>query len=139
MAGIAASAGPLLGGVLVTTIGWRWVFFINLPVGLACLLLTLRHVPASARRADRPVDWPAQLAIVATVALLITVLNEAGRRGWTDPLILAGGGLCLIAAAAFLLREHAARNPVLPLPLLRSGPMSGARRSAFCSTSPSTA
>ncbi|WP_206301825.1 MFS transporter [Streptomyces sp. AcE210] len=125
MAGIAASAGPLLGGLLVTTVGWRWVFFINLPVGCVCLLLTLRRVPASARRSDRPVDWPAQCAIIATVALLTAVLNEAGRRGWTDPLILAGGGLCLLAAAAFVLREHLARTPVLPLPLLRSRPMSG--------------
>ncbi|MFE7333178.1 MFS transporter [Streptomyces sp. NPDC057565] len=125
MAGVAASAGPLLGGLLVTTVGWRWVFFINLPVGCACLLLTLRHVPASARRTDRAVDWPAQCALIATVALLIAVLNEAGRRGWADPLILTGAGLCLLAAVAFVLRERLARNPVLPLRLLRSRPMSG--------------
>ncbi len=126
MAGIAASAGPLVGGLLVTTVGWRWVFFINLPVGCACLLLTLRHVAASARRSDRPVDWPAQCAIIAIVALLIAVLNEAGRRGWADPLILAGAGLCLLAAAAFVLRERLARRPVLPLWLLRSRQLSGA-------------
>ncbi|MFH8569181.1 MFS transporter [Streptomyces sp. NPDC017993] len=126
MAGIAASAGPLLGGLLVTTVGWRWVFFINLPVGCVCLLLTLRRVSASPRRADRPLDWPAQCALVAGVALLTAVLNEAGRRGWTDPLILTGTGLCLLAAAAFVLRERLARSPVLPLPLLRSRPMSGA-------------
>ncbi|MEV6651992.1 MFS transporter [Streptomyces sp. NPDC051219] len=125
MAGIAASAGPLLGGLLVTTVGWRWVFFINLPIGCACLLLTLRRVPASARRTDRPVDWPAQCALVAMVALLVAVLNEAGRRGWADPLILTGAGLCLLAAAAFVLRERLARTPVLPLQLLRSRPMSG--------------
>ena len=126
VAGIAASAGPLLGGLLVTTVGWRWVFFINLPVGIACLLLTLRRVSASPRRTDRPLDWPAQCAIIATVAFLITVLNEAGRRGWTDPLILAGAGLCLLSAAAFVVRERLARNPVLPLRLLRSRQMSGA-------------
>jgi DHA2 family methylenomycin A resistance protein-like MFS transporter len=126
MAGIAASAGPLIGGLLVTTVGWRWVFFINLPVGCACLLLTLRHVAASTRRSDRPVDWPAQCAIIAMVALLIAVLNEAGRRGWTDPLILTGGGLCLLAGAAFVLRERLARRPVLPLWLLRSRQLSGA-------------
>ena len=125
MAGIAASAGPLLGGLLVTTVGWRWVFFINLPVGCACLWLTLRHVRASARRPDRPVDWPAQCALIATVALLTAALNEAGRRGWTDPLILTGAGLCLLAAAAFVLRERLARTPVLPLRLLRSRAMSG--------------
>ncbi|MGS2591973.1 MFS transporter [Streptomyces hebeiensis] len=125
MAGIAASAGPLLGGLLVTTVGWRWVFFVNLPVGCACLLLTLRHVPASVRRADRSVDWPAQCALVATVALLTTVLNEAGRHDLTDPLILTGAGLCLSAAAAFVLRERLTRDPVLPLRLLRSRRMSG--------------
>lgn len=125
MAGIAASAGPLVGGLLVTTVGWRWVFFINLPVGCACLWLTLRHVPASARRRDRSVDWPAQCALIAMVALLTAVLNEAGRRGWTDPLILTGAGLCLLAAAAFVLREHLAHAPVLPLQLLRSRPMGG--------------
>ncbi len=126
MAGVAATAGPLVGGLLVTTVGWRWVFFINLPVGCACLLLTLRHVAASARRSDRPIDWPAQGAIIAMVALLIGVLNEAGRRGWADPLILAGAGLCLLAAAAFVLRERLARTPVLPLWLLRSRQLSGA-------------
>ncbi|WP_328540415.1 MFS transporter [Streptomyces sp. NBC_00344] len=125
VAGTAACAGPLLGGLLVTTVGWRWVFFINLPVGCVCLLLTLRHVAASARRPGRPVDWPAQCALIVTVALLTAVLNEAGRRGWADPLILAGAGLCLVAAAAFVLREHLARRPVLPLRLLRSRAMSG--------------
>ncbi|MGW8398078.1 MFS transporter [Streptomyces lydicus] len=125
MAGIAASAGPLLGGLLVTTVGWRWVFFINLPVGCACLLLTLRRVAASARRPDRPVDWPAQCALIATVALLTAVLNEAGRRGWADPLILTGAGLCVLAGVGFVLRERLARTPVLPLRLLRARPLSG--------------
>ncbi|MBQ0999464.1 MFS transporter [Streptomyces sp. RK62] len=125
MAGIAASAGPLLGGALVSTVGWRWVFLINLPVGVACLALTLRHVAPSPRRADRALDWPAQCAVVAAVALLTTSLNEAGRRGWTDPAVLAGLGLALLAAALFAVREKLARSPALPLPLLRTPAMSG--------------
>ncbi|MFE0539315.1 MFS transporter [Streptomyces nigra] len=125
MAGIAASAGPLLGGALVSTVGWRWVFLINLPVGAACLALTLRHVTPSPRRADRALDWPAQCAVVAAVALLTTSLNEAGRRGWTDPAVLAGLGLALLAAALFAVREKLARSPALPLPLLRTPAMSG--------------
>lgn len=68
---------------------------------------------------------PAQCALIATVALLTTVLNEAGRRGWADPLILTGAGLCLLSAVAFVLRERLARTPVLPLRLLCSRPMSG--------------
>ncbi|WP_051804108.1 MULTISPECIES: MFS transporter [unclassified Streptomyces] len=125
MAGIAASAGPLLGGLLVSTVGWRWVFLINLPVGALCLALTLRHVARSPRRADRALDWPAQVAVVAAVALLTASLNEAGRRGWTDPAVLAGAGLAVLAAAAFALRERLARSPALPVSLLRSRAMSG--------------
>ncbi|MFC5216556.1 MFS transporter [Streptomyces coerulescens] len=125
MAGIAASAGPLLGGLLVSTVGWRWVFLINLPVGAACLALTLRHVSRSPRRATRALDWPAQVAVVASVALLTAALNEAGRRGWSDPAVLAGLGLAVLAAAAFAVRERLARAPALPLNLLHSRAMSG--------------
>ncbi|MFE8943577.1 MFS transporter [Streptomyces sp. NPDC007856] len=126
MAGIAASAGPLLGGLLVSTVGWRWVFLINLPVGAACLLLTLRYVAPSPRNAARALDWPAQCTVVAAVALLTAALNEAGRRGWSDPAVLAGLGLAVLAVAAFALREWLARSPALPLCLLRSRPMGGA-------------
>ncbi|MFI8216536.1 MFS transporter [Streptomyces sp. NPDC085932] len=125
MAGIAASAGPLLGGLLVSTAGWRWVFLINLPVGAACLALTLRHVSRSPRRTDRALDVPAQLAVVAAVALLTAALNEAGRRGWSDPAVLAGLGLAVLAAAAFALRERLARSPALPLAMLRSRALGG--------------
>ncbi|MFF4702550.1 MFS transporter [Streptomyces sp. NPDC001288] len=125
MAGVAAAAGPLLGGLLVATLGWRWVFLVNLPVGAACVLLTLRHVARSPRRADRALDWPAQCAVVAAAALLTAALNEAGRRGWSDPAVLAGAGLAVLAAAAFVVRERLARSPVLPPSLLRSRAMSG--------------
>ncbi|MPY33012.1 MFS transporter [Streptomyces adustus] len=125
MAGIAASAGPLLGGLLVSTVGWRSVFLINLPVGAACLLLTLRHVAPSPRHGTRALDWPAQCAVVAAVALLTGALNEAGRRGWTDPAVLAGLGLAVLAALAFVLRERLARAPALPPSLLRSRELRG--------------
>ncbi|SDM96727.1 drug resistance transporter, EmrB/QacA subfamily [Streptomyces wuyuanensis] len=125
MAGIAASAGPLLGGLLVTTMGWRWVFLINLPVGVACLALTLRHVAPSPRDSARALDWPAQCAVVAAVALLTAALNEAGRRGWSDPAVLAALGLAVAAAVAFTVRERLARTPALPMDLLRSRALSG--------------
>ncbi|MGW4444495.1 MFS transporter [Streptomyces sp. NPDC004682] len=125
MAGVAASAGPLLGGLLVSTVGWRWVFLINLPVGVVCLVLTLRRVARSPRHAGRALDWPAQCAVVAAVALLTASLNEGGRRGWSDPAVLAGLGLSAVAVVAFLVRERMARSPALPLGLLRSRAMGG--------------
>jgi DHA2 family methylenomycin A resistance protein-like MFS transporter len=72
------------------------------------------------------VDWPAQCAVVAAVALLVSALNEAGRRGWTSPAVLAAAGLSLVAVAAFTAREWWARSPVLPLGLLRSRALCGA-------------
>ncbi|MFB7632356.1 MFS transporter [Streptomyces sp. NPDC056149] len=125
MAGIAASAGPLLGGLLVTTVGWRWVFLINVPVGVGCLALTLWCVAASPRHATRSVDWPAQCAVAAMVALLTAALNEAGRRGWSDPTVLVMAGLVVGCAGAFIVREHLARAPVLPPGLLRSRALGG--------------
>ncbi|MER8156831.1 MFS transporter [Streptomyces sp. NPDC094472] len=125
IAGIAASAGPLLGGLLVSTVGWRWVFLINLPVGVACLVLTLRHVAPSDRLTGRALDWPAQCAVVAAVASLTAALNEAGRRGWSDPVVLAGVGLSVLATMAFLARERLARSPAVPPSLLRSRALGG--------------
>ncbi|MGW0086966.1 MFS transporter [Streptomyces sp. NPDC003393] len=125
MAGIAASAGPLLGGLLVTTVGWRWIFLINLPVGVACLALTLRHVSRSPLHPARALDRPAQCAVVAAVALLTAALNEAGRRGWSDPGVLAGLGLAAVAGVAFAVRERLAGSPALPPSVLRSRTMSG--------------
>ncbi|MFD5796433.1 MFS transporter [Streptomyces diastatochromogenes] len=126
MAGIAASAGPLLGGLLVSTVGWRWVFLINLPVGIACLALTLRHVESSPRLLSRAFDWPAQCAVVTAVALVTAALNEAGRRGWTAPAVLAGVSLSVLAAAAFVIRERLTASPAVPLNLLRSRALVGA-------------
>ncbi|MEU8824607.1 MFS transporter [Streptomyces sp. NPDC048636] len=125
VAGVAASAGPLLGGLLVSTVGWRWVFLINLPVGIACLALTLRHVAPSPRLTTRALDWPAQCAVVAAVALLTAALNEAGRRGWSDPAVIAGMALAAVSAVAFVVREHLARTPALPPSLLRSRALGG--------------
>ncbi|WP_338678070.1 MFS transporter [Streptomyces sp. SCSIO 30461] len=125
LAGIAASAGPLLGGLIVSTVGWRWVFLINVPVGIVCIALTLRLVSRSPRHPARALDWPAQLAVVTAVAALTATLNEFGRRGWSDPFVLAGAGLTVLATAAFAVRERLARSPALPLGMLRSRATSG--------------
>ncbi|WP_449341415.1 MFS transporter, partial [Streptomyces canarius] len=87
---------------------------------------TARSVAPSPRHPDRAVDWPAQAAVVAAVTLLTAALNEAGRRGWSDPAVLAGLGLAALAVAGFAVRERLARGPALPPRLLRSPAMSGA-------------
>ena len=116
--GIGAASGPVIGGLLVTGWSWRGVFFINLPVALAILLLAGRAVPAS-ERGTRAVDLPGQLLSITALALLTAALVQAGRDGWTAPAILAGFALAAVAAAAFVLAERRSRAPMLPLGLFR--------------------
>jgi len=125
IAGIGAASGPVVGGLLVSTWSWRGVFFLNLPLALTALILGARSVPAAPRR-ERAVDLPGQILGIAGLGLLAATLVQAGRAGWTSPLVL--GGFCLAAAACggFILAERAAAEPMLPLwlfsrPAFRSG------------------
>lgn len=117
---LAAVSGPVVGGWLAETAGWRWAFWINLPVGAVALVAALTLVPASPRR-DRPVrlDLAGLLVLAAAVTLLVLVTAWGGTRlPWTSPLLV---GLVLAAALAvvvFLRIEVRAPDPVLPLPLL---------------------
>jgi DHA2 family methylenomycin A resistance protein-like MFS transporter len=131
IAGAAACAGPLLGGLLTTTVGWRWVFLINVPIGIICLILTLTTVARSSRHANRSIDWPAQVTVIASIVLLVGALNEAGEQGWASPLVLTGFGLAALALAGFLVRERFATAPVLPLSLLRDRRIGGAATIGF--------
>ncbi|MFG2827246.1 MFS transporter [Streptomyces sp. NPDC048434] len=121
VAGLAAGTGPVLGGVLVAGLGWRSVFFLNLPVGLAALVLTTRHVPHSPAGRTRPgLDIPAQTAAAVCLAGLVTGCIEAGALGWTHPAVLGGFAGCLVGLVAFLVLERRSPAPMLPLTLFHS-------------------
>ena len=124
---ITAAVGPLLGGWLIDHASWRWVFFLNLPLALAVLGLTLRWVPESR---DRESAGPPDLAGagLATVGLggVTYGLIESARLGWGDPRV-AGALLAGAAALAGFLRVEArARQPMMPLSLFRSRAFAGA-------------
>ena len=117
-AGIAAAAGPLLGGVLATTAGWRAIFWINLPVGLAGVTLTTAFVPESRSVIPRPADLPGQAGVAVFVATLTYALIQAPDQGWNSPLTLvlfAGAGCALAGFAAAELRSPA---PMIDVRLL---------------------
>ncbi|MGI8826350.1 MAG: MFS transporter [Chloroflexota bacterium] len=84
VAGIAAAAGPVIGGVLVAAASWRLVFFINVPIGLAGLVLTIRCVADTPAR-PRSMDFLGEILAVVTLSALTVALIEAGRFGWTPP------------------------------------------------------
>ncbi|MEU5519655.1 MFS transporter [Streptomyces sp. NPDC093250] len=122
--GISMAAGPLVGGLLVESVGWRSIFWINLPVGLAALLLTLRFVPESrAPRARRP-DPVGQLLVIALFGSLTYAIIEAPHAGL--PTAAPFAGLALAALTALLWYESRRREPLIDLRFFRSAPFSGA-------------
>jgi DHA2 family methylenomycin A resistance protein-like MFS transporter len=119
-ASVALSAGPLIGGVLTSSLGWRSIFFINAPIGLAGILLTLRFATETPRAAGRGIDLPGQLTAIAALVALAAAMIEAGQRGFADGLVLAGFGVAAVSLTAFVLIESRQRRPMLPLSLFRS-------------------
>jgi MFS transporter, DHA2 family, methylenomycin A resistance protein len=118
-ASVALSAGPLVGGVLIDALGWRAIFFINAPLGVLGIVLTLRFV-VETPRTPRALDLPGQaLAIVALGALAAATIT-GGRHGFAVPLVLVGYGVAAVGSGAFLRVEAHRREPMLPLELFRS-------------------
>ncbi|WP_247746389.1 MFS transporter [Streptomyces oryzae] len=119
---IAMAAGPVLGGLLTTTVGWRYVFFLNVPVGVLAVVLLARVAPSPRRTAA--FDLPGQLtAVVALTALTFAVI-EGGHTGYGSPLVLGATGLALAAGAAFAAVERRQQDPMVPLGLLRRSTVS---------------
>lgn len=119
--GVSIAAGPVLGGLLVETLGWRWVFFVNLPVCAIGAALTLAVAPPTPAKPKVPFDVPGQALAVAAVSLLVGGLIEGGHRGWGGaPLAALVAGVLL--AAGFVLFERRAKHPAMPLSAFRKRP-----------------
>jgi DHA2 family methylenomycin A resistance protein-like MFS transporter len=125
VAGIAAGAGPIVGGLLVAGYGWRAVFFVNVPIGVAGLFLTARYVPAPARHTQR-LDLPAQAVGVLALAALTAALIEAGSQGFATPVVLGAFALFAAACGTFVALERRGRAPMLPLGWFRDPTFSAA-------------
>jgi MFS transporter, DHA2 family, methylenomycin A resistance protein len=119
-ASVALAAGPLVGGLLIASLGWRTIFFINAPIGLAGITLTLRHARETTRSAGRGIDLPGQVAACIALLALAAATIEGGQRGYTNPAIFGGFATTLVAGAAFVAIESRRARPMLPLSLFRS-------------------
>jgi DHA2 family methylenomycin A resistance protein-like MFS transporter len=123
IAGIAAAAGPILGGVLVTAASRRLVFFVNVPIGLLAMVLTARQVPVPAPRPRGP-DPAAQVTGVLALAALTLALIEGGHVG-LRPLVLAAAVVFVVAVVGFVIIECRVSAPMLPLGLFGDATFSG--------------
>ncbi len=127
LGGIGATTAWLIGGPIVDGLGWEWIFFINIPIGLAALAVSpvlLRESRATVAR--RSYDPAGALTITAALALLVYAIVEAPDKGWGDPqtIALLGGSAALLVAFALIESRH--RAPLVPLRIFRSRTMVGA-------------
>jgi EmrB/QacA subfamily drug resistance transporter len=118
----SAAVGPLLGGLLVQHANWRWVFYVNLPVGLLALAGLRLRVPAAATRSPKTAldVLGAALLATATAALMLICIWGGQRYAWSSPEIIGLLGVLAASALALVARTRQAEDPIVPLRLLRS-------------------
>jgi len=117
--GIALASGPLIGGVLIHLFGWRSLFFVNLPLGLAGIWLG-RTVARADGDGSRHFDWCGQAAVIVAIAALIGTLIEGPSLGWHSVPIIGGAVTSVVAWIAFIAIEARHREPMLPLAFFRN-------------------
>jgi EmrB/QacA subfamily drug resistance transporter len=133
---VATVAGPLLGGLLVEHASWRWVFYINLPVGIVAVAGLRLSLPApAAGRHDQPLDLAGGgLLATATVAFMLACIWGGDRYAWTSPEILGLFAGATVLAAALVARERRAADPVVPFDLLGTRTVAVASVALFLTT-----
>ncbi|MGC9221388.1 MAG: MFS transporter [Solirubrobacteraceae bacterium] len=129
--GLASGIGPLLGGVLTTELGWRWIFYVNVPIGIVALLITVTRVqewrPPTAPR----IDLVGFAVFTTGLFCLIYSLIESGRRSWGSGLVIGALAAAIVLLALFPLLERHRRDPMVDLTLFRKPAFVGGLVAAF--------
>jgi MFS transporter, DHA2 family, methylenomycin A resistance protein len=111
--GIGMAAGPLVGGIVVSGLGWRWMFWVNVLVGLVAIPLTLRLGP-SPRRQKSHLDISGQITATIAIGCLVFIFIEGPHLGWTAPPLLVAVPLCVAAIGSFIIGERRTPHPLIP-------------------------
>jgi EmrB/QacA subfamily drug resistance transporter len=123
--GVAAAAGPIVGGLLTQGLTWRWIFFLNLPVSVAAIALSLTVLPRATGRKGAPIDLPGIATFTLAAGALTYALTRASSVGWTATSTLGLFALALFAAIAFVAVQLRRAHPIIDLGLLRRPAFSG--------------
>src|SRR5918993_917082 len=115
MFGLASILGPLLGGFFTTSIGWRWIFYVNLPLGIIALVVLAATLPAQSLRRSHAIDY-AGAALLAVVLASVTLVADLGGLifPWDSPLMLGLMASAVVGLGLFIVVERRAAEPVLP-------------------------
>ena len=119
---LCSVTGPLLGGVITDALSWRWIFYVNLPVGMVALSLILVALPRSKRpRIAHRIDYPGAVLLTMTTAALLLLLSWGGTVAtWSSPAIVGAALGAVVLFVLLLARERVAAEPILPLMLFRN-------------------
>jgi EmrB/QacA subfamily drug resistance transporter len=126
VAGLSLASGPVLGGLLVSGLGWRAIFWVNVPIGVLAVYLTQRFVPESKAAHGKRFDPLGQLFIVTFLGSLTAALIEGSRYGWGSPLIIALFALAAASVPALVIVERRRSEPLVDMRFFRSPAFSGA-------------
>lgn len=129
--GISLGVGPVVGGVLIESIGWRSIFWINVPIGVAAFVLAAIYVPESKAGRARRIDPVGQVLVIVLLLSLTYAIIEAPRLG-NSPAIWALAMVCVLALVALLRYESRRTDPLIELTFFRSVPFAGATITAVC-------
>ena len=132
VAGVSLAAGPLLGGILTQTVGWRSIFWINLPIGLTAVTLAALFVPESKAPRARPIDPIGQSLVLIGLSSMTYAVIEGPHSGWSSRLILGLFATSAAAWAAFVSYEPRRKDPLVDLRFFRSVPFASATLLALC-------
>jgi EmrB/QacA subfamily drug resistance transporter len=116
----APALGPVLGGLIVTNISWRWIFLVNVPIGIVALWFGWKHLQEHKHPASGRFDVAGFLLSGSALALIVYTLSEGPHAGWTSPLVLCCGGAGVLAAIAMTVVELRIPSPMLDLRLLHN-------------------
>jgi EmrB/QacA subfamily drug resistance transporter len=124
--GVSQAFGPLVGGYLTEHVGWRSIFWINVPIAVAAIVLTQLFVPESRAPRARRIDPAGQVLVIIALASLVYTLIEAPTRGWGSPSILVLMAVVVVAVAALIVVEQRVVDPLIDVRFFRSVPFSSA-------------
>ena len=130
--GLATAASPIIGGILISSIGWRSIFLVNLPIGMLGIWLTYRFVDDTSTSSPcHRIDLPGQLLTIISLFSMTASVIAAGTIGWTDWRVIGGFSLTLIAGWAFIRVEASSQHPMLLLEFFRSARFSASVVTGF--------
>lgn len=122
-----AAAGVFLGGVLTQYLGWRWNFFVNVPIGLLTIVGVMKYIPAhSLESKDKHLDIPGAVLVTGGLMALVYALTLAAGAGWTNPVTIISLVVSILLLAGFVWNESRAKHPLMPLSIFRIRNVSGA-------------